>query len=141
MLSGFPKQLSTNLFEKEMLFANAQNDECRPKVVGRQGQMCAMSPPFLSPDLPDCVKKKVSVESVERHHDHVTERGVTTWYDPSHGNNSGAGREKEQEFDPPPPLDNCEFERVCKVAKLLESWSDQQVLGPADQQCTASLSS
>ena len=78
MLSCFPKQLSTNLFEKEMLFANAQNDECRPKVVGRQGQMCAMSPSFLSCNLPDCVEKRVSVESVERDHDHMTERGVTT---------------------------------------------------------------
>ena len=51
-------------------------------IVGRQGQMCARSPSFLSPNLPDCIERKMSVESVERDHDHVTERGVTTGVQP-----------------------------------------------------------
>ena len=52
--------------------------------------------------------------------------------DPGHGSNIEEGWGEEQTFET--PLDNCEFEGVCEVAKLLENWSDLPMVGPADHQ-------
>ena len=38
-----------------------------------------------------------------------------------------------QFFGNPPP-DDCEFDRVCDMAKFLENWSDRPLNGPADHQ-------
>ena len=78
MPSCFPKQLSPKFFEKDLLFANVEKGKCRSINVGRHGQMNAMSPSLLGTNFPDCIEKKESVESVERHHCQVSEKGVTT---------------------------------------------------------------
>ena len=52
-------------------------------------------------------------------------------HDPGHGRNSGVGRGGEQAIET--PLAECEFEQVCEVADLVESWADRPTMGVSDQ--------
>ena len=47
------------------------------------------------------------------------------------GSNSGVGRGGEQAIET--PLAECEFEQVCEVADLVESWVDRPTNGVSDQ--------
>ena len=44
--------------------------------------MNSLSPTLSSPSLPNCVEKKVSIESVEKHNCQVIEKGATTKVQP-----------------------------------------------------------
>merc|ERR1711994_1019967 len=94
----------------------------------------AANTPHVSPNCPDVLLQVGGQESGPEgsQFDQGGPLGQGRLDDRGHGNDIGEGGEEGQIVGNPPP-EECEFERVCDIAKFLENWSDRALNRPVDQ--------